>query len=122
MKMEGIDAGYFGAYIACSPEKAEKSINMLQTEFNKLIKEKVSKKELDRAKRYLVGRHDIELQKNSSISSAMIFDHIYGLSYDETFHFSNKIEKVDEEEVQKLSEQIFGQKAVISVVGSSSPW
>ena len=62
------------------------------------------------------------VQKNSSISSAMIFDHIYGLSYDETFHFSNKIEKVDEEEVQKLSEQIFGQKAVISVVGSSSPW
>ncbi|MCB9027314.1 MAG: insulinase family protein [Bdellovibrionaceae bacterium] len=122
MRLDGIDVGYFGAYIACSPEKVKKSINMLQAEFDKLLHQKVSEKEILRAKRYLIGRHDIELQKNSSISSSLIFDHIYGLPYNETFHFAQKLEKVSAQDIQEVARQIFSQKAVISVVGSQSPW
>lgn len=122
MKMDGIDAGYFGAYIACSPQKAVKAINMLQEEFEKLTQIPISENELQRAKKYLVGRHDIELQKNSSIGSSLIFDHIYGLPYDETFRYASKIECVTSEDILKLAQQIFSQKSVISVVGVQPPW
>lgn len=122
LRMDGIDAGYVGAYIACSPEKAKKAIDMLYIEFEKLCEKKVEAEELDRAKRYLIGRHDIDLQKNSSIGSSMIFDHVYGLLHNETFLFADRISAVNPEAVQRLARQIFSQKSVISVVGSLCPW
>jgi zinc protease len=122
MRMEGIDTGYMGAYIACSPEKATKAIDMLQKEFKKLIDTPVEMEELNRAKKYIIGRHDIDLQKNSSIGSSLIFDHIYGLPFDETFNFSKKIQAVSSNDVQRVSKQIFSQNAVISVVGAQRPW
>ncbi|MCB0419794.1 MAG: insulinase family protein, partial [Bdellovibrionales bacterium] len=59
LRMDGIDGGYFGAYIGCSPEKAKKSLRMLKEEFDKLCQQKIGEDELLRAKRYLIGSHDI---------------------------------------------------------------
>ncbi|NQY99196.1 MAG: insulinase family protein [Bdellovibrionales bacterium] len=122
LRMEGIDAGYFGAYIGCSPEKGEQAISMMKIEFEKLMNEAVSKDELDRSKRYLIGRHDIDLQKTSSVSAAILFDSIYGLPADEAFQFPDKINAVTPQGVQDLAQKIFAQKAVISAVGPKQPW
>ncbi len=117
LRMEGLDTGYFGAYIGCSPEKTAKAISMLKEEFKKLCNMKVSKAELDRAKRYLVGRHDIDLQRKSSICAAFLFDEIYGIDYNEVFEANKKYFSVTEDDIMKLSRKIFQQPAVISIVG-----
>lgn len=122
LRMEGIDAGYFGAYIGCSPEKGAKAIEMMNIEFKKLIDTKVSEDELQRARRYLIGRHDIDLQKTSSVSAAILFDVIYGLPADEPFQFAEGLEKVTPEDVQNLAEKIFSQPELICAVGPQSPW
>ena len=118
LKMEGIDAGYFGAYIACSPNKKEKALQMLGEEFSKLAEHKVSDKELERSKKYLIGAHDIDLQKNSAIASSILFDDIYGLPYDETFHYADRINTISSDRVQSLAQKLFSQAKVVSVVGS----
>src|SRR5205807_2220316 len=87
LRMDGLDGGYFGAYIGCSPEKSRKAIEMLKTEFSKLQDALIEPEELARAKRYLIGRHDIELQRNSNITSSILFDQIYGIDYRDTYHF-----------------------------------
>jgi zinc protease len=115
--MEGIECGYFGGYIGCSPEKTDKSIQMLKSEFKKLADQKISKEELERAQRYLVGRHDIELQRKSSICSSLLFDDIYGIDYRESLDVADKYFAVTPEQVQKLAQKIFSQPAVISIVG-----
>lgn len=117
MRMEGIDTGYFGAYIGCSPEKTDKAISMLKDEFKKLCDTKVSKLELERAQRYLVGRHDIDLQRKSAVCSAFLFDEIYGIDYREVFEANKKYFAVTQDEILNLSRKIFSQPAVISVVG-----
>ncbi len=117
LRMEGVDTGYFGAYIGCSPEKTAKAISMLKEEFNKLCETKVSKTELDRAKRYLVGRHDIDLQRKSSVCAAFLFDEIYGIDYSEVFEANKKYFSITEDDILKLSKKIFRQPAVISIVG-----
>ncbi|MEO0336042.1 MAG: insulinase family protein, partial [Pseudomonadota bacterium] len=122
LRMEGIDAGYFGAYIGCSPEKGEKAISMMKIEFEKLMNEAVSADELERSKKYLIGRHDIDLQKTSSVSAAILFDSIYGLPADEAFQFPDKIQAVNPEGVQDLAQKIFSQHAVVSAVGPQKPW
>jgi zinc protease len=122
MRMEGIEGGYFGAYIGCSPEKAKTAIDMLQIEFEKLVKKEVGAEELARAQRYLIGKHDIDLQKNSNISSALLFDHIYGIDFKETYHYSEKIRAVNASAVKALAHKIFSQPYTISVVGQTAPW
>lgn len=117
LRMEGIDTGYFGAYIGCSPEKGAKAIAMLREEFSRLMETLVPQEELMRAKKYLVGRHDIDLQKNSAVSAAMLFDEIYGLSATETFQFAEKILRVSSQDVQRVARRIFSQPELLSVVG-----
>ncbi|MBC87554.1 MAG: zinc protease [Bdellovibrionaceae bacterium] len=117
IKMEGIDAGYFGAYIGCSPEKSNKAIEMMFSEFDKLESEKVGEAELTRAKRYLIGRHDIDLQRTSTIASSLLFDEIYGIAAEETFQYADFINAVTSEDIQTLAKDIFSQPPVISRVG-----
>ena len=122
IKMDGIDPGYFGAYIGCSPEKGKKAIGMIGKEFDKLMHEVISAEELDRAKRNIIGTHDISLQKNSSQSSTILFDEIYGLPYDNGFKYAESFQKVTAQSIQKVAQRIFSQKKVISVVGADNPF
>lgn len=122
MHMEGIDAGYFGAYIGCSPDKGERAIQMLKDEFEKLKQNLVSESELNRAKNYLVGRHDIDLQTNRSIAGSILFNVIYDLPYNETFDYPEKIKSVTAFDLREISQEIFSKPGVISAVGVKPPW
>ncbi len=95
---------------------------MLRTELQKLMETSVGHQELDRAKRYLIGRHDIDLQKNSAIANSILFDDIYGVSYKETYNYGEKINAVTSENVLELAQSIFSKPELISVVGSECPW
>ena len=95
---------------------------MMKIEFDKLENVKVDAEELERAQRYLIGKHDIELQKNSNITSAILFDHIYGIDFLETYRFSERIRAVKSEDVMALAQKIFSQPSVTSLVGPTAPW
>lgn len=122
LRMEGLDAGYFGAYIGCSPEKGQKAIQMMEAEFKKLCETTVADQELDRARRYLIGRHDIDLQKNSAVTAAILFDEIYDVDFRETYKYAEKINAVTGESLRDLAQFLFQQTSVISAVGRECPW
>jgi len=117
MRMEGLEGGYFGAYIGCSPEKVDTALRMMKEEFAKLSSESVSPAELARAQRYLIGKHDIELQKNSNITSAILFDQIYGIDFMETYRFAERIRAIDSAAIRMLAEKLFSQPTVTCIVG-----
>lgn len=121
LKLEGVEAGYFATYIGCSPEKTETALKMMREELMKLVHVKVSEAELQRAKNYLLGGHDIGLQKNSSITAAIAFNEVYGLSSDEVFNYEKYLASITTKDVQNLATKIFTQKHVISIVGSQEP-
>ena len=122
MRMEGIDTGYFGAYIGCSPQKGEKAIQMMQEEFKKLSTVLVPDAELDRAKRYLIGRHDIDLQRNSAISSSILFNEIYGIDSSEVFKYADYLRDITAADIKKLATDIFAQPYVLCAVGPTKPF
>ncbi len=117
LKMESLETGYFGGYIACSPEKVEKAIEMFQVEFKKLISEKVSFEELDRAKRYLIGQHDIGLQRKSALCNLLVFDEVYGNDYNQSLHVALEYQKVTQDKIIELSQSLFTKPYVVSIVG-----
>ncbi len=122
MRMEGLEAGYFGAYIGCSPEKVKKAIAMLKLEFKKLIDSRVPEQELLRAQRYIVGRHDIDLQRKSAIANSILFDRIYGLDPRQGLDVAEKYFAVTSADLQALAEKLFNQHFIVSVVGPQNPF
>ncbi len=122
INFEGVDTGYCGAYIGCSPDKGKKAIAMMMAEFEKISNEKVLELELDRAKRYLIGRHDIELQRNTAFASGILFNELYGLPYQEIFSYAEHINSVKAADILGLAQQIFSQNKVCVAVGANQPW
>lgn len=121
LRMEGLGTGYFATYIGCSPEKADTAIQMMKEEWQKMAEFKISEDELLRAQNYLVGGHDIGLQKNSAIASSIAFNEVYGNSYRELTEFAKHVRSVDALKVQKLAQRLFSQKAALSAVGPQKP-
>ena len=122
MRMEGLESGYFGAYIGCSPEKVNKALTMLSEQFQLLVNTPVGQEELLRAQRYLVGRHDIDLQSVGSIASSILYDEIYGNDAREGLDVAKKYFAVTAARVQALAQKVFSQQPVITVVGPMNPW
>ena len=122
IRLDGMDRGYFGGYIACSPEKVDTAISMMRAELRKLAEEGCSQDELERSKRYLLGRHNIGLQKNSSVVSEILFDELYGLPYDETFQFAEMLSQVSVESLKSLASEIFSQAEILSLSSTHCPW
>ena len=117
MQFAGIDTGYFGAYIGCSPEKAGTALRMMKEQLDLLMNLKVPEAELERSKSYLIGRHDIDLQRISAINSAILYNDIYGIDFNEPFLSAEKYLAVTQEDLLNLSQKIFSQKAVTTLVG-----
>src|SRR5690606_9661558 len=55
LSFEGVEPGYIGVYLACSPDKLPAAVAGIRVELDRLAAEPVSAEELERAKRYLVG-------------------------------------------------------------------
>lgn len=117
LKMESIETGYFGGYIACSPEKVEKAIEMFQAEFKKICDIPVGQEELQRAQRYLIGQHDIGLQRKTALCNLIIFDEIYGNDYHQSLNVAEEYHKVTPQKIQELAKKLFLKPSIISVVG-----
>lgn len=117
LRMEGIDGGYFGAYIGCAPNKTETALKMMREQFDRLGSELIPEAELDRAKRYIIGRNDIDLQRAGSISASILFNDLYGIDYNEAFNNAEKYRAVTAESIRSLAREIFGRASVVSTVG-----
>ncbi len=121
IRMDGMESGYYGAYIGCAPGKAKTSIELLEIEFKKLQDSFVSDVELERAKKYIIGRHDIDMQRVSTLSSEILYSEIYGISYEKAAKMKELIKQVTKEDIMKLSQQLFNRPHHTVVVGAIDP-
>lgn len=122
LRLEGLETGYFGAYIGCSPDKGARALKMLKEQFARVCNDLITEEELVRAQRYLIGRHDIDLQRNSAMGAALLFDEIYGIDFNETFLYPERIREVRSSDVQRVAQRIFQNVEIVSAVGPREPW
>jgi zinc protease len=101
--VEGVDPGYFAVYIATSPENLEVAVSGIKDELAKIRDTAVPAAELERAKRYLVGAHEISLQRRAALASTLAFHACYGLGWDEYRRYAPAILKVTSADVQRVA-------------------
>lgn len=101
--MEGLDPGAFGVYIATAPEKVETALQGIRAELEKVRSAPASPEELERARKYLIGAYEIDLQRNSAQAADMAFNERYGLGWDEFKRYPERIAGVTAEDVLRAA-------------------
>ena len=113
----GLDPGYFAFYIGTSPEKINVAIAGIKEQITLILEQGFDPEELERAKRFLIGSHDIQLQRYSVKSSLIAFDEAYGLGYADYLNYVDIVESITLDELQQAAETYFEwDKLVISIV------
>lgn len=116
--VEGIEPGTLAFYIACSPEKSDNALSIMFDEIKKITSDKINSAELNRAKHFLAGRYEIDLQKCAAQAATVVFDELYGLGIEEYNKFPEMIYKVTAEDVLKTAKKYLKlQSATIASVG-----
>jgi zinc protease len=103
MSMEGTDPGYLATYLACSPEKLDEAMTAVRSELDGVADHGVTAAEVERAITYLLGVHEISLQRRAILASAIGFHEAYGLGYDQHRRFAEKISAVGRADVQRVA-------------------
>ena len=115
--VDGIDPGYFAIYVATSPENVGVAVAAVEDEIEKVRARPIDKAELERAKRYLVGAHDISLQRRAALASTIAFHAVYGLGADAHLRYAEEIGKVDPAALQRVAARYLDRRrAVIATV------
>lgn len=117
----GLETGAFGVYMACDPSKLAAAKKGIFMELDKVRREGLSEKELEAAKRYLLGNLKIGLQTNDRQAMRMALDELYGLGYDYLKQHIRDIETVTTNDIKRAAKKIIlPKKFVLVTIGPES--
>jgi zinc protease len=117
----GLETGTFGVYMACDPSKLATAKEGIFSQLEKVRKEGLSEKELEAAKRYLLGNLKIGLQTNGSQAMRMALDELYGLGYGYLKQYIRDIEAVTLNDIKRAAKEIIlPEKFVLVTIGPES--
>ena len=111
MAHPNLDPGYIGVYMGTHPNKLETAIEAVLRELKKVKEEGLTEEEVDRAKKYLIGNFEIGLQTNRAQANQMSLDELYGFGFDHYQKYPQEIQKVTQEDVNRVAKQYFNLEA-----------
>jgi len=116
-QMQGLVPGLFLFYLGTDPQKIEPVQTALLDEINKLAAEGLTKDELTRAKKKLIGQQQIANQSNDSFGYMAALDELYGLGFAYYKALEQEVEAVTLEDVKRVASKYFQtQPHVLAIV------
>jgi zinc protease len=100
-------AGMFISYIATSPGQEQVAREGLLREFEKLQNAPVSEDELQRAKTYTLGMHDIRQERGGAVLSDIVDAWLFGNGLHELNEFRSRVQAVSAEQILQLAQRYF---------------
>ena len=97
--VEGLDPGFVAIYLSCAPDKLEAATAAVRTELDRVRTDGVTDDELARAKSYLIGSHQIAMQRRAAVANAMAYHEAYGLGWQAWSSYDEKIQAIGRDEV-----------------------
>jgi zinc protease len=109
-------SGEFMAYIATSPEREGEARDALIEQFNSLRTAPVTDEELARAKRYMLGMHDIRQESGGAILGDIVNAWLLGAGLFELDSYVTRIAAVTADDIQRLALDYFDTTRVVEGV------
>jgi zinc protease len=79
--VEGVDPGFVAVYLSCAPDKLAEAVAAVRAELARVRQGGVTAAELERARSYLIGSHQIAMQRRAAVANAMAYHEAYGLGW-----------------------------------------
>jgi len=115
---EGIERGYIGTYIACSPQKRDEALAGMRKVLELLAKKGPTDKEMKRAQEFFLGRRAMDLQGDTSLAAHYGLEVLYGMPQLSEEQFSKKVRAVSARDIEKVCRKyLLDAHMVTSVVG-----
>src|SRR6266704_1240135 len=106
-QMQGLVPGLFAFYLGTDQQKIEPVKTALLDEIRKLASEGLTQEELTRAKKKLIGQHQIAMQSNDSFGYQCALDELYGLGFDYYKSLERDTEAVTLDQVKQVAAKYF---------------
>ena len=97
-------------------DKVERLLETVRAELAQVRQQPVTRQELDRAKRYLVGSHDIALQQRATVASGLAFNDLYGLGYAEYLRYPSAVRAVTVRDLQRVARRYLAPRREVTAV------
>ncbi|PYL87979.1 MAG: hypothetical protein DMF17_00810 [Verrucomicrobia bacterium] len=106
-QMQGLVPGLFAFYLGTDPQKIEPVKTALLDEIQKLASEGLTREELARAKKKLIGQQQIANQSNDSFGYQCALDELYGLGFDHYKSLEHHVEAVTLDDIRRVAGKYF---------------
>ncbi|MDB4958130.1 MAG: Peptidase, (Pitrilysin) family [Myxococcales bacterium] len=97
--IEGIDPGFVAVYLSCAPEKLGAAVAAVRAELDRIRDSAITTEELVRARSYLIGSHQIAMQRRAAIANAIAYHEAYGLGWQTWATYDDAINAVTVDDV-----------------------
>jgi len=99
--------GFFGTFVACSPEEEHTVIELVADLHARLADEPPSAPELERAQNYLVGSYKVSAQTNAARSGRMAAALLGGFDLERIDTYEQRIRDVTREDLARVAREHF---------------
>ena len=113
---QGVFGGMIGAYIATAKDKIDQAIAGLDRELCKISTEGPTEDEITRAKAYILGSHEVSLQRTSAQAMTMGLMELYGMGWNDFATYPDLIRNVDPHQIKKVAGQYFNPSMMKRVI------
>ena len=112
--VEGVDAGFIAVYLSCAPDKLAASVEAVRTELARIRTDGVTSAELERARSYLIGSHEIAMQRRAAVANAMAYHEAYGLGWQTWSRYGETIKTITPADVAAAAQRYLRPDAMIT--------
>ena len=109
-----VDIGLFSIYIGSNPKNQNEILNILKKEMDQLAEKPLSESDLNRVKSQLSRSIVLSLEDHSNRMSRLAKMEAYTHEYFPISEVVQLIQEVNQEDIQRVSEQVFQKQVQIS--------
>lgn len=111
----GCHRGLFAVYMGCSPHKLEDARQGISRVWEGICRDGLSQAELERARNYLIGSHESDMQRADAQCMTMALMELYGLGFDDFETYAQKLQGISKESVQKVAQRMIWEQQHVSI-------
>ncbi len=113
------DVSTFGIYLSTNEKSVHKAQKLINEEINKIRSRKISLKELERAKKSMIGNLMMSLESTTNRMTRMGQSIIYFDEIKSPSETIREIKKIKEDDIREMANEILGNNKLIRIILSS---